>query len=340
MKNIKNFKQFNEETIFNQEDYKISNITKDDLGEVIELAYNVFKDLVPESKEDITNSLMSELDYDLFFKVTNKEGMIIGTYQLCEVKVCEKIQRMKLKCRLHLDVSNSVVEKWRNITGIEGVQLSLLPEYRDRGIGKLLINHVSTLGYPYIFGQHYETLGNMDHWAKRRKILGYYLVGDNTKIYLTLGDYESKSEPTIELIHQKEEYTCGNTVLEMLCKYYGLGYDIQNLIDMCGTNSDIGTTGEMMLKGIKSIKFAYTHLTPGTVNNLKTADELIGDKKDFLILRGLVRGVKHWVLVSNIKDGKYEVYDTWLGHYFLDKNQIIEIWKPRQYEGFIIHGLL
>lgn len=334
MRKIKMWKQF--ESI-NNNNYIIDKITANDLPEVIELVYNVFKDIVPETREDIEEEIMDKLDYDLFFKISDGDK-IIGTYQLYEADFCAFICHMKSRnSKLFLDIENSEIEKWRDIQGIEGVQLSVLPEYRDKGAGKMLIDFVSKLGYPYIMGQHYESLGNIDHWAKRRKIVGHYLAGD-TKIYLTIGEFEQVYEPEMELILQEDDYTCGNTVLQMLCEYYDVDKTIEDLINVCGTNSDIGTTGEMMKDGLDTLGFGYIHLTPSNIKNLNRVDYLVGKRKDFLILRGLVQEQKHWVLLASIKDGKYEIYDPWLGHYTLDRKGIIDIWQPRQYEGFVVYS--
>src|ERR1035437_7349744 len=333
MSKIKMWEQF--ESTQTNEDYVIGKATEADLPEIIDLVYTVFKDIVPEDREDIESEIMGKLDYDLFFKVTHS-GKIVGTYQLYETDFCAFIEGMKRRnSKLFLNIENSEIEKWRDVGGVEGVQLSVLSEYRDRGIGKMLIDYVGKLGYPYIMGQHYESLGNIDHWAKRRKIVGYYIVGD-TKIYLTIGEFLKFPEPKLELILQEDDYTCGNTVLHMLCRYYDIDRDIENKINVCGTNAEVGTTGEMMKAGLDAINFAYEHLKPSNVRNLKRVEYLVGHRKDFLILRGLVQGAKHWVLLASIKEDKYEIYDPWLGHYILDRQGVINIWQPRQYEGFVI----
>ena len=336
MSKIKMWKQFESNQL--DSNYIIETITEADLPEVIDLVYTVFKDIVPEDREDIEDEIMGKLDYNLFFKISDN-GKIVGTYQLYEADFCAFIEGMKRRnSKLFLNIENSEIEKWRDIPGVEGVQLSVLPEYRDKGIGKILIQHVAKLGYPYIMGQHYESLGNIEHWAKRRKIVGHYVVGGDMKIYLTLGEFENVAEPKLELILQEDDYTCGNTVLQMLCHYYDIDRDIENLINVCGSNAEVGTTGEMMKAGLDTINFAYEHLKPSNVRNLKRVDYLVGKRKDFLILRGLVQGVKHWVLLASIKDGKYEIYDPWLGHYTLDRQGVINIWQPRQYEGFVVYS--
>ena len=76
---------------------------------------------------------------------------------------------------------------------------------------------------------------------------------------------------------------------------------------------------------------------PYQLPTLKTNEEAIrylnnslnSDGK--LILRTLIHGIKHWIIVTEIVDTDYIVYDPWLGKSQYNKEQIIDIWKPRDF---------
>lgn len=65
--------------------------------------------------------------------------------------------------------------------GIECVAIGILPEYRDNGFGKMLINYPYEEfknEYDYLWAQHFKHLNNIDHWEKRHKIIdtGYLYI--------------------------------------------------------------------------------------------------------------------------------------------------------------------
>jgi GNAT superfamily N-acetyltransferase len=64
--------------------------------------------------------------------------------------------------------------------GIQGVALGVAPEFKNFGLGKMLINYPSGLGYDYIWGYQLKQLDNISDWLKRRKI---YL--DNEQMFIT-----------------------------------------------------------------------------------------------------------------------------------------------------------
>ena len=58
--------------------------------------------------------------------------------------------------------------------GIEGVALFLKPEFRNQGLGKVLIEYPYTRlnqEFSYIWGGQEKTLNNIYDWLKRREIL-------------------------------------------------------------------------------------------------------------------------------------------------------------------------
>jgi len=66
--------------------------------------------------------------------------------------------------------------------GVHCVALGILPEYRDMGWGKMLINYPYEKfknKYDYLWAQHFKHLNNIHHWAKRHKVV------DEGPIYVT-----------------------------------------------------------------------------------------------------------------------------------------------------------
>ncbi len=63
-----------------------------------------------------------------------------------------------------------VYEKLSKLVGVEGVALGVFSEYKNLGIGKMLIEYPKTLGVDYIWGYQLKALDNIIDWLKRRKI--------------------------------------------------------------------------------------------------------------------------------------------------------------------------
>jgi GNAT superfamily N-acetyltransferase len=63
---------------------------------------------------------------------------------------------------------------FKSLDGVEGVALGVDPDYKGLGVGKKLLEYSQRLPYDYIWGQQYESLGNIEHWTKRREIAAYF----------------------------------------------------------------------------------------------------------------------------------------------------------------------
>lgn len=63
------------------------------------------------------------------------------------------------------------LEKYRNKRGLQGIHLCVLPEFKDKGLGKKLIEYSESLDFDYIWGMHSNFLKNKEHWEKRRRIV-------------------------------------------------------------------------------------------------------------------------------------------------------------------------
>lgn len=144
----------------------------------------------------------------------------------------------------------------------------------------------------------------------------------------------------ITLIQQPDGISCGNTCIKMLLEYIGIGYDmtIEDIVDICGTNNLHGTRDIEMIKGLDYFKIPYKR------NNTQ-GDDLIQLSylndvlkiNNIFFLRTLTMGIKHWVIVTGENNGTYYVNDPWLGLKYYTADDIIKIWKPRDFDGFEIY---
>jgi hypothetical protein len=101
---------------------------------------------------------------------------LVGAYFLTPSNVLDVIQKNDMTALEDLS-------KYANKKGIEGIALVVNDSYKDLGLGTQLKNYSKTLGADYIFGLQYKTLGNLQHWLNRRR-----LVAENKGLYLTLED--------------------------------------------------------------------------------------------------------------------------------------------------------
>lgn len=72
----------------------------------------------------------------------------------------------------------------KNKKGVYGILLALLPEYRNMGLGKMLIEYGESIS-DYIWGMHDNKLDNLKHWEKKRKIVGELHINKKINGYIT-----------------------------------------------------------------------------------------------------------------------------------------------------------
>jgi hypothetical protein len=110
------------------------------------------------SNEEIINEI-KPIDVDSSI-VIEKNGQLVGFYFLRRNQIPEKF-------------NPEVFKKLKELNGVEGVALGVFNEFKNEGIGKHLINYPKTMGFDYIWGYQYESLGNISYWLKRRKLYGF-----------------------------------------------------------------------------------------------------------------------------------------------------------------------
>jgi hypothetical protein len=80
------------------------------------------------------------------------------------------------------------IDEYKTKSGIQGLALCLLEEYRGSGLGRNLRKIPTQMNYDYIWGQHFKSLKNVNNWIKfGRRIIADGMI-DGDEIYVTLMD--------------------------------------------------------------------------------------------------------------------------------------------------------
>jgi len=107
---------------------------------------------------------------------------LIGAYIFREDDL--SFDDLKNHCDIQIDEQEA--ESLLRGRGIEGVSLAVRSEYKNRGYGKILIEHSKKLNYDYIWGQQLKLLGNLNHWLKRRTHVATYISETSHEVYITV----------------------------------------------------------------------------------------------------------------------------------------------------------
>ena len=156
---------------------------------------------------------------------------------------------------------------------------------------------------------------------------------------------------TINIKHhyQPTGNTCGPTCLYMAYEYLKnfpndlpftvpLKTTIQDIEYLCGTDWEVGTPPDRMIRGMNALHMSYVEYA-----NLSRPYELLKlaiDAGNIPILRTITKGVPHWIVVPSYKiDGRdgfvvYEVFDPWQGIIHYGEKHLDQVWKQRDYQFF------
>lgn len=133
-------------------------------------------------------------------------------------------------------------------------------------------------------------------------------------------------------LYQPDSISCGPTCLKMISDYHtDRDISINDFKNICETDNIKGTTLEDMMRGLNHINVSYQ--IP-TLNTSEEATRYLNNSLNSggqVILRTLTNGIKHWIIAIEKFDTDYIVYDPWLGKLQYSKEQIINIWKPRDF---------
>lgn len=112
----------------------------------------------------------------------------------------------------------------------------------------------------------------------------------------------------------------------------GQQLSINELSGVCGTNRQVGTSDAMMEKGLRAIGARYSI---GKAKDTASLAQFL-EGGGYIILRTLTRGIKHWIVVYGTDGEDFLAADPWLGQVRYGPEELVSIWKPRDYFYFEI----
>jgi len=307
--------------------FKIQNIKKEDISIIVDMCSKIFSDVMPYEEN------VKYINYVTDFSISKKatlNGKIIGCYLFNKQSIFESEDLDNLPEQQTEDLS-----KYENKKPLQGVALALLPEYRGLSYGRQLRDiPLSMKDYDYIWGVHLKGLHNINNWLK----YGRRIVAETDEVYATLMDLKPINE-SFDNFHrfQENDYVCGTTCVQMVSDYLNIPYkDFQELIELCQTTSLSGTTDI-------GIKNALDKLNINYKQNILNKDESIQmlnselSKNNLFIMRTLTKGIKHWIIIYGKEGNQYLVADPWLGLIKYSLRDLLNIWQPRNFDGFTIY---
>lgn len=151
----------------------IGNLEKE---KFLNIAVDFFRGITDENLKEV----LCNVNYEISFKA-EYENNIVGFYFLTDKSdLFEELKREGATPTMDL-------EKYKDKKGVEGCALGIFPEYRNKGIGFLMIDtsieYAKNNNIDYIFGQHYKTLNNIEYWKRIRK-----LIAESDTVYFTIKD--------------------------------------------------------------------------------------------------------------------------------------------------------
>lgn len=140
--------------------------------------------------------------------------------------------------------------------------------------------------------------------------------------------------------YQEQGHTCGPTCIQMLANFFDLDQkdDIDGIIQMCGCNTTTGTVDTGIKSALEKLKLPNIR-NPYLGNEEKSMSWLLKmlTNGNIFVMRTLTKGAKHWIIVYGVdSDNQYLVADPWLGMIKYNEKQILGIWAPRDFDGFMV----
>lgn len=306
---------------------KISTIQPEDIPEVLDVCTVAFSHVM--SPSGVKSYIRGTADWDISVKAVY-QGKIVGCYILNR----DSVTRQQ-------SCSTEDLSRYKGLKGVQGIGLAVLPEYRDLGIGKKLREYPLHKGYDYIWGLHLKGLHNIDNWTR----FGRRIICDTGSMFTTLMDLSNNAkqpltEGNLEDFHsfQQAGHTCGPTCVKMVADFLGTGYkDIDEIIDLCGCNTKTGTIDTGIRNALDSLGIAnQQNPHRDSVESAMGYLNALLENGDLFIMRTLTKGVKHWIIVYGKRGDRFLVADPWLGKIAYDEDQIVSIWEPRDFDGFLV----
>lgn len=153
-------------------------------------------------------------------------------------------------------------------------------------------------------------------------------------------DIDEKSYSLYKKYHtrQPDGYSCGATSIKIVSNIYGLDSNIPKLKEICGTNPETGTIDSGIANGLSFL--GLPHQRTFDIIFTPEQDEIYLNYilyNDFTyVMRTLIHGMKHWVVIVDKSDDYYSTLDPAFGIINYHKSFIIEAHKLRDYDGFVV----
>ena len=143
----------------------------------------------------------------------------------------------------------------------------------------------------------------------------------------------------LKRLTQPNGLSCGNTVLKMVMDYYGTHQDltIENLIIICGTNWQTGTTDVNLKMGLDYVGIPNNQsVNTNEEENLNILKENLKD--NFFLMRTRIHSIPHWILVYEYdqETDTFQVHDPAFEISEYNSTDICNIWSQavKPYDGF------
>jgi len=149
----------------------ISTIKEEDIPQVVEVLYTSFGHI--DTRDTIAAKLRPRMLNGLSLKLSI-DGQTVGCYLLAEKSVnvfIDDIHRGVLK-DFPADSTEIYLNEPLGDKGLQGIALSLLPEWRSQGYGNLLKTwYFNDHRFDYVWGVQDKRLGNIEDWKKSRDVI-------------------------------------------------------------------------------------------------------------------------------------------------------------------------
>ncbi len=140
--------------------------------------------------------------------------------------------------------------------------------------------------------------------------------------------------------YQKEDYDCGPTCIGIAANFLGVKYkNFEEIKKLCGTRPKTGTTDRGMKNALDRLKIKNKQnpFIGDEEKSIELLDKTLNGENLF-IMRTLTREIKHWIIAYGKSKHYYLISDPWLGSIKYNLKQILSVWKPRNFYGFIVLG--
>ena len=178
--------------------------TEEELEDIWKVRNHFFYEIMSGKQETVDNveiGIMTEQDVKLIYgklsDVFDKTGMSnqeiwnevehFDMNKSIVAKVNGELAGFYFICDKQIPKGGNGYEDLKDLNGVEGIALGVLKEYKNKGVGKKLIEYPKSIpNVDYIWGYQFKSLKNIDDWLKRRKI--YF---ENNVFYITYQIYSN-----------------------------------------------------------------------------------------------------------------------------------------------------